>query len=104
MTNAEAIKYLKSKLDGKTDSSQEWTEVVRLAINALEKTNEVPYKHWIDKGILNDYPKPGINVFHLLWCPECGALHRARPYCEGGWINANFCPNCGVKMDKEDNS
>lgn len=58
--------------------------------------------HWIDKGVLENYPRPGINVYHLLCCSECGALHRVRPYFEGGWINANYCPNCGAKMDKKE--
>ena len=35
MTNKEAIEMLKSKMDGQTDTSWEWTETVRLAINAL---------------------------------------------------------------------
>lgn len=37
MTNQEAIKILKSKLDGSVDTSYEWCEAVRLAVNALEK-------------------------------------------------------------------
>ena len=59
---------------------------------------EVKPGHWIDKGVLENYPRPGINVYHLLCCSECGALHRVRPYCEGGWINASYCPNCSAKM------
>lgn len=35
---------LKSKMDGKTDTSYEWVETVRLAINALEKTTELEDK------------------------------------------------------------
>ena len=35
MTNQEAIKILKSKMDGTVDTSYEWAETVRLAINAL---------------------------------------------------------------------
>lgn len=37
MTNSEAIKMLKSKMDGSVDTSYEWTECVRLAIKALEQ-------------------------------------------------------------------
>lgn len=40
MTNQEAIQMLKSKLDGSVDTSYEWCECVRLAINALETTVE----------------------------------------------------------------
>ena len=37
MTNQEAIKMLKSKMDGHTDTSYEWAETVRMAIKALEQ-------------------------------------------------------------------
>lgn len=37
MTREEAIKILKSKMDGNTDTSYEWAETVRMAINALEQ-------------------------------------------------------------------
>jgi len=36
MTREEAIKILKSKMDGHTDTSYEWAETVRMAIKALE--------------------------------------------------------------------
>lgn len=37
MTKEEAIKILKSKMDGHTDTSYEWAETVRMAIEALEQ-------------------------------------------------------------------
>lgn len=38
MTDREkAIKMLKSKMDGHTDTSYEWAETVRMAIKALEQ-------------------------------------------------------------------
>lgn len=37
MTREEAIEMLKSKMDGHTDTSYEWAETVRMAIQALEK-------------------------------------------------------------------
>lgn len=37
MTKEEAIKILKSKMDGHTDTSYEWAETVRMAIEALER-------------------------------------------------------------------
>lgn len=37
MTREEAIKMLKSKMDGHTDTSYEWAETVRMAIKALEQ-------------------------------------------------------------------
>ena len=36
MTNEEAIRILKSKMDGSIDTSYEWAETVRMAITALE--------------------------------------------------------------------
>ena len=45
MTNEEidvAIKMLKSKMDGHTDTSYEWAETVRLAIKALEQQRWIP--------------------------------------------------------------
>lgn len=40
MTIEEAIKILKSKLDGSVDTSWEWTEAVRMAIEALKTVQE----------------------------------------------------------------
>lgn len=37
MTREEAIKILKSKMDGHTDTSYEWAETVRMATKALEQ-------------------------------------------------------------------
>lgn len=37
MTREEAIKMLKSKMDGHMDTSYEWAETVRMAIKALEQ-------------------------------------------------------------------
>lgn len=42
MTREEAIKILKSKMDGSVDTSYEWTEVVRIAIEALQD-NWIPF-------------------------------------------------------------
>lgn len=43
MKPEEAIKILKSKMDGHTDTSYEWAETVRMAIEALKK--QIP--QWI---------------------------------------------------------
>lgn len=42
MTNEEAIKMLKSKMDGHTDTSYEWAETVRMAIKAIKQTTWIP--------------------------------------------------------------
>ena len=41
MTTQEAIKILKSKLDGHTDTSWEWCETVRMAIRSLESDRKI---------------------------------------------------------------
>ena len=46
MTREEAIKMLKSKMDGHTDTSYEWAETVRMAIKALEQQEP----RWIPVG------------------------------------------------------
>lgn len=92
---------------GTIDSYEAHNAVRDVLCDILDKLEEQPtadvqevkHGHWIDKGVLENYPRPDINVYHLLWCSECGALHRVRPYCEGGWINASYCLNCGAKMD-----
>lgn len=49
MTRREAIEILKSKLDGKTDTSYEWVEAVGMAINALKDEQTVLEKlGWYD--------------------------------------------------------
>ncbi len=114
MTNAEAIKYLKSKLDGKTDSSWEWTEVVRLAINALEKAEE-EYEDTMsyeicynddDNGkseLENQKPSEvSKTAIHFLKegatqysCSEC---YNDLPETETKQFN--FCPWCGATFDE----
>ena len=42
MTREEAIKILKSKMDGSVDTSYEWAETVRMAIEALRQTEWIP--------------------------------------------------------------
>ena len=41
MTIEKAIKMLKSKMDGQTDTSYEWAETVRMAIRSLEMQKEL---------------------------------------------------------------
>lgn len=40
MTREEAIKILKSKMDGSVDTSYEWCEVIRMAIEALQNLSK----------------------------------------------------------------
>lgn len=41
MENKDAIEMLRSKMDGSVDTSHEWCETIRLAINALEIVGEI---------------------------------------------------------------
>ena len=40
MTNEEAIAMLKSKMDGSVDTSYEWAETVRMAIESLQEVQK----------------------------------------------------------------
>lgn len=51
MTNEEAIKMLKSKMDGHTDTSYEWAETVRMAIKALEQE---PCEDCVSRDIVHE--------------------------------------------------
>ena len=57
MTREEAIKMLKSKMDGNTDTSYEWAETVRMAIKALEQEPKwIPVSERLPKaGESNEY-------------------------------------------------
>lgn len=49
----DAIKMLKSKMDGHTDTSYEWAETVRMAIKAIEQTSWIP----VTKRLPDDYDR-----------------------------------------------
>lgn len=70
---------------------------------SVADVQEVRHGKWEDKGICHNYPKDGVNKYHLLICSRCGCMHRARKHENGVFINANYCPNCGCKMDGEEN-
>lgn len=97
MTNKEAIKMLKSKMDGHTDTSYEWAETVSLAIKALEEQR--PRGEWEKYGDkIEAYDIEG----HKTWgqkrrCTNCGFIHT---YIEDFGIYP-FCPNCNALMYKE---
>lgn len=55
MTREEAIKILKSKMDGSVDTSYEWAETVRMAIEALN-CSEIP-----NGSTLKNLTKPNKN-------------------------------------------
>lgn len=93
MTNEEAIKILKSKMDGSVDTSYEWAETVRMAINALEK--QIPMK-----PIKSKKERYGMGyVYHDWVCPSCGRFLAYEPEESG----CHHC-KCGQAIDWENGS
>lgn len=110
MTKEKAIKMLKSKMDGHTDTSYEWAETVRMAIKALEQkpcddciSREETLKALMDEWTeydreLIDYlfekidklpsvtPQPKVGRWIKYGVPRCGEQHYKCTSC-GYYIN-----------------
>lgn len=90
----EAIKMLKSKMDGHTDTSYEWAETVRLAIKALEqesKTGWIPVSEML----------PAEDGFYLATCDGeiCGESEPFSGLAEfqnGKWVDDEEDYQCVV--------
>ena len=79
MTNKDAIDNLQSKLDGSVDTSYEWAETVRIAINALEEQQWIPCKEKLpdDRSyILTTIQVPG-----------------RQPHVRSGWYQGRYFMN-----------
>ena len=98
MTREEAIKMLKSKMDGNTDTSYEWAETVRMAIKALKQESKTGHWKLVQRGKVID-----------VCCSNCEAV-RIKGYAYNytidelnnedinecfGSAEMRFCPNCG---------
>lgn len=59
---------------------------------------EVVHGRWLDNGMCNHKPSRFRNPdkWTVYKCSECG-------YSNGRRKNANYCPNCGAKMDGDGN-
>lgn len=58
MTKEEAIAMLKSKMDGSVDTSYEWAETIRMALEALSKPYWIP----ISEGLPNEQEDVNVTV------------------------------------------
>lgn len=91
MTENEAIKMLKSKMDGHTDTSYEWAETVRMAIKALEQTRWIPCTERLPKNdddvlVCNSQGVMEVCYYHIddtFYPTEYADLN------ETGWFNEN---------------
>lgn len=55
---------------------------------------------WVDAGVIDDFPRKGCKLFHLLVCSECGSAHKAKVKSDSCLpMNGNYCPHCGRKMN-----
>lgn len=129
MTREQAIKILKSKMDGHTDTSYEWAETIRMAIKALEQE---PCEDTISRQEVLDKMKERDEELSSICPKDIKALPPVLPqpkvgryvpvgydgYADGnpvydwwecsecGWEHTGdkesltaFCPNCGAKME-----
>lgn len=87
MTREEAIAYgndyYRDLMSACCKIDEKHKEFVRMSLEALEQ--EPKTGHWIKKG-------------NTLTCPICGAVGEdiKSDYC------FNYCPNCGAKMESEE--
>lgn len=67
------------------------------AIHMVEllPSTDRPKSEWKEVGSFED--EIGVRTY-VLWCQNCGALHRVRKLCTGEYVNAEYCPHCGADM------
>ena len=92
MTREDAIKILKSKMDGHTDTSYEWAETVRMAIKALEQEPK-----WIP--VSERLPEDRREVLVTAYWHETYQVMMASYYGDGLWWCVPF-NNCGEHMQR----
>lgn len=72
MTREEAIAMLKSKMDGSVDTSYEWTETVRMAIEALQtdivKCENCKYQDECEEVVLFEVTDNEVMGHRVYWC------------------------------------
>ena len=96
LIDADAIRYDQLLKIGNREHPLVWA-VSRPVIDAMP-TIEAEPKHgrWIDKTEDIDFGK-GYLTKHTIVCSECG--EEAFFDLDCAYIETNYCPNCGAKMD-----
>ena len=93
ITREEAIEMLKSKMDGSVDTSYEWAETVRMAIEALQ---DRPTGEWILAALQDEDEIRNGNYFY-----ECSNCNHMDLHAKGQEVP--YCWYCGADMrGKED--
>ena len=107
MTNEEAIKMLKSKMDGHTDTSYEWTETVRMAIKALEQdhniTHEEIYQGFIHLEVENERLHDKLEALEQQLYKDISKLTQ-KAYEDGkkdGYVQAKAECNCTDAISRQ---
>ena len=95
MNNQEAIQMLKSKLDGFVDTSYEWCECVRLAINALEAAKPVKRGHWYHNT--SKYVSE-LDAYFIQACCSCCGRYSDRIDQYSQIMSNETCSHCGADM------
>ena len=110
MTREEAIKMLKSKMDGHTDTSYEWAETVRMAIKALEQE---PSGDLISRKAVNNLQRyryncgdTSITCISLKSVNELPPVEQEPKYCDRNICikndyNGIGCDECEVTKSQE---
>ena len=77
--------------------------------DVLRQVLEERFFKYIADEIIEDLPTADVQeVKHAHWIPkklgdcECSNCHEEYGVCGGLLGDYNYCPNCGAKMDKED--
>lgn len=90
MDREEAIKILKSKMDGSVDTSYEWAEAVRMAIEALSaETPTDQQKHQLSEETPTDAPTDLISRADAIKAIESRQTEQ--------WIDADVDYNNGLE-------
>ena len=101
LVDADALVKEAGKLWSEMPDGEELSKELMKAINHAPTIDAVPVKHgqWTEQHV--DYASDcAIDEIQELKCSVCGLYHTT-PYMYN-ITHYKFCPNCGAKMDLED--